>query len=527
VKKNFPLSGQEQVLPDDMQIISTTDRKGIIRYINEDFCRISGFTEEELLGKNHNIIRHPHMPPAAFQDLWDRIQQGKAWMGVVNNRCKNGDHYWVDAYVTPIMEGNEVTGYQSVRVKADPASIGRAESFYRDINDGMPVWKRLGKALRPRLAGRLVLGHALTLLVVLGAGLLTGIEQGVALVAMLVAGLASGVLVSHLTARPWKQAAAAAREIFDNDIALQVYTGRNDELGQLQVALHAQQTRMHTMLQRIGDAATHLHRVTDDTRGIVERTDAGVREQQSEIDQVASAMHEMSATVQEIARNAASTADATREADREADRLSASVGQVAERIRALSGEVQQAADVVRQLEADSIAIGKVVDVIRSVAEQTNLLALNAAIEAARAGESGRGFAVVADEVRTLATRTQESTQEIHRVIEHLQTAAGGAARAMQQGEKSAQDSVTEVNVARGSLESINTAISRISDMSVQIATAAEEQSAVAEEINRNVVNVSQVAEMTAGASAETHQASEELSRLVEGMESMVSQFAVR
>jgi methyl-accepting chemotaxis protein len=134
---------------------------------------------------------------------------------------------------------------------------------------------------------------------------------------------------------------------------------------------------------------------------------------------------------------------------------------------------------------------------------------------------------VADEVRTLATRTQESTQEIHRVIEHLQTAAGGAARAMEQGEKSAQDAVTEVNAARGSLESINTAIGRISDMSVQIATAAEEQSAVAEEINRNVVNVSQVAEMTAGASAETHQASEELSRLVEGMESMVNQFAVR
>ena len=177
MKKNFPLSGQEQILDDAMQIISTTDRKGIIRYINEDFIRTSGFSEAELLGQNHNIIRHPHMPPAAFQDLWDTVKQGKAWMGVVNNRCKNGDHYWVDAYVTPIREGNEVTGYQSVRVKADRQLIARAERFYRDVNQGMPLWRRVRNLFGFKLTGKLVAGHVLTLLLMLGAGLLAGMEE--------------------------------------------------------------------------------------------------------------------------------------------------------------------------------------------------------------------------------------------------------------------------------------------------------------------------------------------------------------
>ena len=237
-------------------------------------------------------------------------------------------------------------------------------------------------------------------------------------------------------------------------------------------------------------------------------------------------MNEMTATVQEVASHAAHAAEAATSARDEAQGGQRVVSANIDAIQRLADEVMQTAELINRLAEDSNAIGTVLDVIRGIAEQTNLLALNAAIEAARAGEQGRGFAVVADEVRTLAQRTQESTSEIQDMIERLQAGARNAVEAMEKGRAGAESSVRQAVTAGESLQAINQAVAAISDMNLQIATAAEEQSAVAEEINRNITTINMVADETAVGAEQTAEASQELARLAMNLQRIVSQFRV-
>jgi methyl-accepting chemotaxis protein len=259
---------------------------------------------------------------------------------------------------------------------------------------------------------------------------------------------------------------------------------------------------------------------------VMEETKRDTLQQQSETSQVVTAMNEMTATVQEVARHATEAAAAASNADHASVDGKKVVLSTMNAIEALSSEVHSAANVISQLEKDSENIGTVLDVIKGIAEQTNLLALNAAIEAARAGEQGRGFAVVADEVRTLASRTQQSTQEIQTMIENLQVGAQSAVKVMDESRAKAEDSVSQAAKAGGSLEEITHSVSQINDMNTQIATAAEEQSAVAEEINRNIVNISEIVDRTADGANQTSIASEELASLAAQLQQLVNQFKV-
>ena len=347
-------------------------------------------------------------------------------------------------------------------------------------------------------------------------------------VAALLLGIGLAVVLARGITRPLNDTVKAMRDIAEGegDLTRRLDTTGHDETMQFALAFNKLLDKILGLVREVAAATSQLAAAAEETSTITDQTNQRTRRQQSETEQVATAMHEMSATVQDVARNANNAAQAANRANEEAVAGRLVVTGAAEAIRALAGDVENAATVIQQVEKESTAIGMVMDVIRGIAEQTNLLALNAAIEAARAGEQGRGFAVVADEVRTLATRTQQSTAEIHKIIERLQSSARQAATVMEQGRSQAQTSVGQATRAGSSLSTITEAVGSISDMNTQIASAAEEQSAVAEEINRNITTINAMTSETASEAKHTAAASQELARLAIQLEGLVRQFKI-
>ena len=310
----------------------------------------------------------------------------------------------------------------------------------------------------------------------------------------------------------------------DDDLSYSVAVENHDEIGAMGSAFNRMIAKFKQSLHAVSDVTQQLHDVSDQVAHVADTTLKAVVEQRTETDMVASAMNEMSATVQEVARHASQTAQASQGADEESKQGVLVAEQAIAGIRELIVEIESAANVVQQVETDTANISAVLDVIKGIAEQTNLLALNAAIEAARAGEQGRGFAVVADEVRTLASRTQKSTEEIQNMIERLQSGVKNAVGAMGGAQQRATTGSVCVEKASQSLHVIAAEVATINDMNTQIATAAEEQSAVAEEINRNITTISSIADTTSAGATQTAQSSEELVRLTAELRRLVNQF---
>ena len=349
---------------------------------------------------------------------------------------------------------------------------------------------------------------------------------------LLVAGLLMGGviiwLVMSTVVRPLNQTLHALQDIVEGegDLTRRLDDSSRDEVGQLAQGFNKFAGLVHGIIREMTGYTGRLSASAERLSAVTEETSRGVEQQQHRTDEVVTAVNQMAATGREVASNTAAAADAASNADAAADEGRQVVGQTMEVIDSLSQEVRRAAEVIHRLEDDSESIGGVLDVIRGIAEQTNLLALNAAIEAARAGEQGRGFAVVADEVRTLASRTQESTAEIQNMIERLQTGASEAVKVMEHGTARADESVQQAAKAGSALDAISEAVSVISQMNVQIASAAEEQNAVAEDINKSVVAISEITEQTAAGAQQTASASNELNQLSGQLSDMVRQFRV-
>ena len=339
-------------------------------------------------------------------------------------------------------------------------------------------------------------------------------------------GLLAAWAITRQIVIPLNQTLAVAERVAAGDLTQNLVSLRRDELGQLQRAMQGMTRGLRELIGGISDGVTQIASAAEELSAVTEQTSAGVNSQRVETDQVATAMNEMAATVQEVARNAEEASEAAVAADQQAREGDKVVGEAIAQIERLAREVGNSTEAMGELKRESDKIGSVLDVIKSVAQQTNLLALNAAIEAARAGEAGRGFAVVADEVRSLAQRTQKSTEEIEELIVGLQNGTQQVATIMDNSRNLTDSSVELTRRAGTSLESITRTVSTIQAMNQQIAAAAEQQSAVAEEINRSVLNVRDVSDQTSAASEETAASSVELARLGTHLQMLVGRFKV-
>lgn len=337
--------------------------------------------------------------------------------------------------------------------------------------------------------------------------------------------MASWLITRQIT-RPLKDTLDVVDRIASGDLTHNQTIDRTDELGILQNGIQRMGATLRELIGGIRDGVTQIASASEELSAVTTQTSAGVNSQKTETDQVATAMHEMAATVQEVAQNAEQASVEATKADDQAREGARVVLEVMRQIEKLAEESKRSAVAMGTLQMETDKIGTVMDVIKAVAEQTNLLALNAAIEAARAGEAGRGFAVVADEVRSLAQRTQQSTEEIRGLVIGLQNGTKQVAETMLSSRTLTDSSVSLTRKAGASLEIINGTVSSIQAMNQQIASAAEEQSSVAEEISRSIINVRDVSEQTATASEQTALSSAELARLGVHLQTMVSHFKV-
>ncbi|MFU1913552.1 methyl-accepting chemotaxis protein [Bordetella avium] len=499
MRVNLPISDVELRLREDQYLISRTDVKGRIIYANPAFVEVSGFEREELLGKAHNIVRHPDMPPQAYEDLWRTLEAGKSWLGVVKNRRKDGGYYWVLANATPIFEDGEVVAYSSVRVRPTDEQIAEAEERYAELREGRARgWRIQGGQIVPTgwravlhtLAYPLRRGASPQMLrtALLSSALFGGLAAWVlasqwASLSRLHAGLGVtgavlGVLAiccaqwraSRNVLIPMREAADMARQVAAGNLTSQIFADTKDEVGNLAFSLDVMRKSL------VGIACDVYEGIAGTTRaavGISQGNQELARrtgDQSASLQNTATSMQELTSTVRQNADNA-----------RQANALAASSMDVARRGGQAVGQVVHT---MHNISDSSRRIADIVSIIEGIAFQTNILALNAAVEAARAGESGKGFAVVAGEVHSLAQKSAQAAREIKGLIEEsVQRVTAGSAQAEQAGD---------------TMNEIVDAVRRVTDIIGEISVASQQQASGIEQVEQAVAQMDSMTEQNSG-----------------------------
>ena len=511
MRVNLPVTQREHTFGDQM-LVSTTDAQGRITHCNAAFVEVSGYGYQELLGQPHNIVRHPDMPEEAYKDMWSTIGRGRPWTGIVKNRRKNGDHYWVRANVTPVIEQGKPVGYMSVRERASADEVREAEALYARLR----VQRESGRATIKLHAGRVrALGlrdlpaklHRMNLTQRLAASLAAVVVATLATQQLFPAGgvLAEAVvaLLSGLALIGWFQqsiqrqldaAEHAANMLASCNLTQPVeqqhphpLSGLTRALGQIQVNLRAVIGDARVEVAGTVETTAELARAGHDLSNRTETQAGEVQKTAATMGQIATTVRQTAATADEVARQSGAAATAAGEG-----------GEAIARVNEAFGAI----------EASSRRIGDIVQVIEGIAFQTNILALNAAVEAARAGEQGRGFAVVAGEVRALAQRSAGAAKEVRGMIETSTSQVSSSSQQMHLANDTIDRTVQEVG--------------RVGEMIGQITQATTEQSAGIAEVNdavsaldRMTQENSAMVEQTAAAVDALHQRSETLRRALQ------------
>jgi len=514
MRTNLPVTSTEYFLQDGSSLVSKTDTKGRITYVNPAFMEASGFQEEELIGKPHNLIRHPDMPEEAFGDMWQTLKQGLPWTGLVKNRRKNGDFYWVNANVTPVRENNEIVAFMSVRSKPNREQVEGAGAIYArfkaDQAKGLAI--RRGAVVRTGIFSKLAALRDIGLGSKIAVGMVTliGLLAALGFVAATAAESAAqrgwyagatiaGVSVALLlwaslhasVVRPLRTLIAETRVIAGGDLTFDFAVDRHDDMGQLQQALQQMNVNLRSVM---GDIRTNVDSITIATREIA----AGNMDLSGRTESQASSLEETASSMEQFASTVKQNADSASQANelvQSASEVAGKGGAVVEKVGATMDEIS----------ASAKKIVDIISLIDGIAFQTNILALNAAVEAARAGEQGKGFAVVASEVRSLAQRSASAAKEIKGLIDDSVEKVDAGNRLVSDAMTTMDDIVNSVQRVTGimneitvasreqsnGIDQVNLAISQMDEVTQQNAALVEEAAAAAASLEEQTFHLTQ------------------------------------
>ncbi len=490
MRQNLPITTVERFVKADEPIVTETDLKGIITYANPAFVDISGYAAGELVGQSHNLVRHPDMPPSAFEDLWRTVNAGVPWQGLVKNRSKNGDFYWVDAYVSPIRKRGTITGFRSVRGAPSRQAATAAEALYKAVRENRSTLPRtptyslmqrfpFGQRAWMAFMGMGALNFGLVALATSGVSALTlWAAAGLSAVAVLVAG---GWWVNNAI-RSMEKIEKGVHQIEEGNFQINLRAEATDEFASTIISVQTMAVHLRSVIADVLSSSQRLAiqsgKLDDVSNALAARTGT----QSERVVQVSAATEEMSVTVKEISHATEQTALSATEANRIVVDAERNMRDSLASIRRMVEVIGEARTELDDLRAAVERIGHMTSTIKEIADQTNLLALNAAIEAARAGESGRGFAVVADEVRKLAERTTHSTLDISNNVANIKQVTDVTFSTMEKAVREVELGTTAIDASNRNLGEVAAASVRTQSMAGQMAISLKQQASASEDV---------------------------------------------